>query len=237
MKPDGKPYCFYPWFHQKVNTDGSVVPCCAWRNDGSTFSGNDLLNSDMMADLRRRMVDHDPPSNCENCRRNESLGSRGVRDDSFWIADVLDLDVKSPPLLRSQEVDISNLCNLRCRMCDPSRSSRWIADARRLGMPDQGIMDSGWTLSDEDAANTRYLRFLGGEPMLHQDRILDALADRYDALIETMPRHRHVLTAISNCLRMEKPPDRTDRLRRFAAFDQRLEVSRRVPFGDVNPEI
>lgn len=90
------------------------------------------------------------------------------------IGNMLGVDLGKNPSLLSQEVNLSNICNLKCRMCDSSRSSKWIPDEMALGIYSEGsnrsLMESGWTLENPDTI--RRLVFLGGEPLMHQDSMI-----------------------------------------------------------------
>jgi len=168
------PYCIYPWYHQKIGTDGNALPCCAWsKSEIQTRDG--FIHSDFMQDLRQKMLDHQPPSNCWKCSHSESHGKKSVRQVGFEDAEFTGIDWQDTISVRSQEVDLSNVCNLRCRMCSSTRSSKWAADEIAMGQPAAGLMQNDWHLSIEEAKVTRTLTFLGGEPLLHQDRIYTAL--------------------------------------------------------------
>ena len=83
----------------------------------------------------------------------------------------------------------SNVCNLRCRTCDPMRSSAWAGDARALGLPGEGgpiqkpyeDWDSLWRqLQPLLEEGPEEILFVGGEPLLMEEhyRILDFLIAR-----------------------------------------------------------
>ena len=75
----------------------------------------------------------------------------------------------------SFEVHPSNLCNIKCRTCKSFSSSKWNADSYIIGDKAVGHLESGWSLDKESAAVVKKLLFLGGEPMLHQEFIIDQL--------------------------------------------------------------
>jgi len=87
------------------------------------------------------------------------------------------------------DIRFSNVCNLRCRTCEPMLSSAWMADARALGLPVEGgpiqksydEWDRLWgqlkPLLEEGIAE---IMFAGGEPLIMEEhyRILDFLIAR-----------------------------------------------------------
>jgi len=157
-----------------------MIPCCAWESlPGESLPGVDeFFHSGFMGDLRRMMVDNDPPAQCRICVSKDEVGSLSVRRLGWEIAEQLGIDWQAEPTLVSQDVNLSNLCNIKCRSCSSILSTKWIADEKRLGTTPGGggrHTDSGWHMTAAAADTIRKLEFCGGEPMLHQDRILDAL--------------------------------------------------------------
>ena len=89
----------------------------------------------------------------------------------------------------SLDIRFSNVCNLRCRTCDPTQSSAWAADARALGLPVEGgpilrpydDWDTLWRqLQPLLEGGLEEIVFFGGEPLIMEEhyRILDFLIAR-----------------------------------------------------------
>lgn len=175
-----KPYCMLPWYHQMVTQDGSMIPCCAWTSDpDERLPGiGDFFGSQFMDDLRQRMLAHDPPRQCRICVQKDAIKNDSVRVLGWEIAKQLGVDHRHGPVLVSQDVNFSNLCNIKCRTCSSVLSTKWIADEQRLGMVPNGggrHTETGWRMTPDDAGTIRKLEFTGGEPLLHQDDIIQAL--------------------------------------------------------------
>ena len=91
---------------------------------------NEMWNSDTYKTIRQQFIDGERPSMCSRCFREEDAGIRSPRagyndkwyNDSVIVATELPLDV------RYVDLRLGNLCNLKCRMCNPWSSSMWVKD-------------------------------------------------------------------------------------------------------------
>jgi organic radical activating enzyme len=88
----------------------------------------------------------------------------------------------------SLELRLSNVCNLACRICRPSASTSWYADAKFLGIDNKNYSGqitptpNNTKLINEVTPllrNLKRISFVGGEPLLHIDhyKILEELID------------------------------------------------------------
>lgn len=120
---------------------------------------------------------------CESCIRPESAGltSRRIDTQQFYQS-----WQPTGPGLRSLDLKLSNLCNLRCSICGPGASTAWAVDARRLGieMPEKYSYDRVYNqtlqLEIPDASmiqDLEMVKFWGGEPLINEDhaRVLETL--------------------------------------------------------------
>jgi len=189
-------FCLLPWTHMHIRTDGSFLPCCLWRGPplGNVRSSSlgELWNSTGMKALRSDMMNGRPAAGCERCddyersgflslRQRHNLSMRHYLDRERLTAPDGTLPRLPVPLL---DIRFSNVCNLRCRICDPAQSSAWMAEARALGQPAEGgpiqkpcaDWDSLWRqLQPLLEMGVEEIRFAGGEPLLMEEhyRILD----------------------------------------------------------------
>ena len=174
------PYCSFPFYHRVTLTSGNSMPCCNWQYDlKPNINHTEYWNSEFAEDLRKQMSRNEIPKGCKSCVDIDKNGGVAPRISSF---DFIDIDFISPELTY-EEVDLSNICNLKCRMCDSSRSSKLIKDDLLYGENHPfdwtrevfKKQESGWTLTDDNAKSVKMLRFLGGEPLLHQPQIIEAM--------------------------------------------------------------
>lgn len=146
-----KTFCAMPFVSTMVNSDGKFKYCCIaeggaqntdLQTDGKTLhvtnsSLLDAWNSDTVRDVRKKMIAGEQVDGCMKCDLQNKIGREGYRDmmTREWIwrigADKMDALVKeamekdgviesSPVYL---DLRLGNLCNFRCRMCNPYSSS------------------------------------------------------------------------------------------------------------------
>ncbi len=168
--------CVLPFTHLHIRSNGRPQVCCAfegglWKKDGHHWSvyGDPLdaiWNSDEMVTIRRDMVEGKEVAGCEYCNRIERLGGRSKRmaENVEWAAktggdELLSVDslvrrsvasgyrMEGPA---SYQLDIGNLCNLKCRMCNGLSSSRIQRD------PIQQKWASQWTEEVEPVPHNRF---------------------------------------------------------------------------------
>jgi len=65
-------------------------------------------------------------------------------------------------------------------MCNPELSTNWYSDAKKLGAEffppiQSGIINSKRILDEYDLKSLRFLKLIGGEPLMEQDKFIDLL--------------------------------------------------------------
>ena len=180
------PFCVLPWFHQVVNTDGDIRPCCIWRSSTNELDTKRFLYSEFMHNLRDQFKQGIPHAECSQCTYEESNNNLSIRQSGFDTLHTLNINFEELETTQkfnilSQDVRLSNVCNLKCRMCGQTRSTNWITDAVALGEEPIGLLESNWSLSDDQVLTVSRLRFPGGEPMMHQDVIINEVSKIKDA--------------------------------------------------------
>lgn len=142
-----KTFCVYPWIHQMTTPTGKVNFCCVsektyvTKEDGSAYvldqdDFSDAWNSQYMKEIRRRMLHGEKVKGCEVCYQQEGVGKESyrIRSNQEWRDKIGDEAVQRR-IEQSQKRDFSveeapsyldlrlgNLCNLKCRMCNPYNS-------------------------------------------------------------------------------------------------------------------
>lgn len=202
-----KTFCAMPFVSTMVNSDGKFKYCCIaegganntdLQTDGKTLHAStstllDAWNSDTVKEVRRKMIAGEQVDACMKCDLQNKIGREGYRDmmTKEWIwrigADKMDALVKeamendgviesSPVYL---DLRLGNLCNFRCRMCNPYSSS--------------AIAKEHFDLWDKDEEYQRvYKSEYGGSPvhLKNQDTWFesDLLWSQVESMIPTLKK-------------------------------------------------
>lgn len=153
-----KTFCPYPWIHVMTQPTGTVSWCCVARDnfkndDGSMFDLNrgdrieTVWNNDHMRKIRKQMIEGETVKGCEHCYDLEKMGFPSYRTN--YIRDWFEYSGHGPEIVerieRSKSNDyrveeapmyldfrLGNLCNLKCRMCQPQNSSQIQKEYKRI---------------------------------------------------------------------------------------------------------
>lgn len=210
-------FCPAPWINISTDVNGSIRPCCRYEQPERQreyqmpwmFSNNTLhqdYNGIEMQKLRKAFLRGKKPYECNWCWSEESVGIKSFRQKYLEREYEIDWekDDHSPQIL---DLKLSNVCNLKCRMCGP-RASSLIAKEEEAQNPNlerpakenQGyfqsfkIMNTGneQEFFDLWAANIKELELTGGEPFfsIENKMLIDALlesnhCEHIDLLITT----------------------------------------------------
>lgn len=128
-------YCVLPWVNITVDPDGAIKPCCIShdyikKEDGTKFnlgydSITDIYNSKEYVDLRQKMLDGEYISGCDVCYNNEKYGRQSRRlVNNEQYKDVVPISTESNLMIKFFDLRFGNLCNLKCRSCNPTNSNQ-----------------------------------------------------------------------------------------------------------------
>ncbi len=154
---------------------GSAL-CC--QSDKHNVSPLDFWNGSIQKEVRTLMAngqEHDLCKGCYNSERKGDASFRQIYNSSLG-------HMKQQNMPQWIDLDWSNFCNLKCVMCDASRSSTWAketgeyTDTNYIRQTPQQHIDEVYKLS---STNLRYLNLQGGEPsmMKEYDDYLQYLID------------------------------------------------------------
>ncbi len=169
MKEYSKTFCVYPWIQQQTTPTGKINFCCISmhtfvpREDGSAMmldrdSFKEAWNSGYMRDIRKKMIHGDSVFGCETCYEQEKVGKKSYRQchNEEWSAklgsDTIeglvdrstanDFEVDRPPAYL--DLRLGNLCNLKCRMCNPYNSVQIENEWKKLDAKSENRYSKFW---------------------------------------------------------------------------------------------
>lgn len=177
--------CVMPFHHMAIRPNGQIYPCCVYQsvNDDLPKSLNtshpDPFNHPYMVELRERMLRDEYIPNCQTCYRDEEITGSSIRKhfqtigDSFGLPEPTDPKLGVEPILTNIDMTFSNVCNNSCRMCSEELSTHWYSDARKLGRDiPRGVVAKNTIIeNDYDLSTLRYVKLLGGEPLMEPDKL------------------------------------------------------------------
>lgn len=214
-----KTFCPLPWIHLATHPNGKATLCCisdhtnnasAARNtvNGKVVQLNlnkhsviEIMDSDYYKNTRLEMLAGIQPAACSRCYQEEANGFQSKRIEesnkfNFTVDDAIritDKDGGIPADLKFIELRLGNTCNIKCRTCNPSSSTKWISEYNKLQKEltfvttyDQKI-NTDWTESDafwddllEHSKNVEVIYVNGGEPTLVEKhwKYLEKLIER-----------------------------------------------------------
>jgi radical SAM protein with 4Fe4S-binding SPASM domain len=190
-----KNFCMAPWTHLSVQPDGEVYPCCAITTPLGSLHETTLRalwNSEALRAMRVNMLADAPVAACARCRAIEARGFDSMRTNfnrrgahHFAKVSATEADGTFEPFnYVFFSVRFNNLCNMKCRMCNPGLSSRWSEDER--DGPVLRRSNVSWSEIDDLLPIIEEVYFSGGEPLLQAEhyRLLEKLiaADRMPIL-------------------------------------------------------
>lgn len=213
---DSCTFCMHPFTGLATREDGAIKICCrsqpiGWIQEDSL---EQVWNSEAMKTVRKQVLNNERPDVCKPCFDLEDQGVQSLRQRH--IADVipesrinlypdaldsLKDDYTMPFEFPTMEIKINNLCNLKCRMCNPLDSTSW-KDWKQVeefykkennylvptinslvSKPGQyiGPFDNSsnwWDSFEKLLPHFRRVEFAGGEPLMdpYHYRILDMLS-------------------------------------------------------------
>ena len=214
-------FCSLPWIHLATHPHGQVSLCCESdhsnaQNMARNFCENkedhflelnrdsveSIRNSEYFREVRQQFLKGAVPKACRNCFDRESRGLESQRTlenrvyHEFTEEKARGLTQEDGSInldLQFLELRLGNLCNLKCRMCNPYSSSKWRKEYEGLAkeLPwvreYKGVPNTNWTEREEfwqellqHADSLEHIYINGGEPTLIKRhwRLLEELVEQ-----------------------------------------------------------
>ena len=120
-------YCPIPFFSAEIFSSKIFKLCCVsdTKIETSDIELKDFWMSNIMADIRKKMLKGKGLEHCRSCYAKEASGTKSMRQYSLDDMGYLDLPFSFPTHL---QLKVSNICNLKCIMCSSTYSTKWNED-------------------------------------------------------------------------------------------------------------
>ena len=134
-------HCINVFKGLRYTNSGEVAFCCKselWLDDKDgnqckiyTHDFNEALNGKLATEIRNDLENGIKHANCKKCWDEEAAGlpSKRILDNDraveYWGQAYLDDKTVEPAIV---ELNLGTLCNLKCRICGPWSSSRWVEE-------------------------------------------------------------------------------------------------------------
>ncbi len=172
--------CKFAWSSVTSTMVNTFRPCCRFPFDDKNqypttdqvlLKGQQALNNAFMTDLRKDMLDGVKRSECSKCYVEEESGIKSMRQKGN---EALSSECKSVEFenLEFLEISLDNLCNLECRMCESTFSTK-------LQQRDKFLQNNGFyiqpinvryktleMMDKFDLTHLKAIKMLGGEPLI-----------------------------------------------------------------------
>lgn len=224
MLARNKSFCPLPWVNLSTDPDGSIKPCCVStehikKEDGTLYNlGSDTIdsiyNSSHFQEIRKKMVEGEYVKGCEKCYESEkysSISSRLTYNMQYKLP-YRDLSFKKVAI-RYFDLRFGNLCNLKCRSCNPMSSNQIAREVIEINddlytsynnIP-KGDFNNWYkteifkTNLESQIPNIDYLYLTGGEPTLVEEN-----KNFIRKLIEQKQAHKITLKISTNLTNLNK---------------------------------
>jgi sulfatase maturation enzyme AslB (radical SAM superfamily) len=205
----------HPFTGLATREDGAICACCRSQPVGfiQDNSLEEIWNGDVMRKIRQQVLNDERPRECAPCFDLEDQGVESLRQRHIKgqipesritlypnALDNLRTDYSMPFEIPTMEIKLNNLCNLKCRMCNPMDSTSWndwdqvedfykkednflVDKVIKLNLKNKPYLDSfddsdnWWSSFEKLLPYFRRVEFAGGEPLMDPQhyKILDAL--------------------------------------------------------------
>ena len=183
-------FCALPFHHTVVEGNGNFAICCRHpvpkehQVNIAQFTYADWKSNSYLKEVQQAVKDNKQHPNCGYCWRQEAAGHESYRQHSTQEYKILGVDI-SKANLNYAELQLGNLCNLRCLMCNEKDSSAIQAENRRLGITKISPTEFKW--GKDKLRNVvslleqkpKIISIRGGEPFYNKQllSIIESLPD------------------------------------------------------------
>lgn len=196
IKNSNDTFCILPWVHFYFNPQGKILPCCVAdeKFDLGTYTNKNVdFNNEKIRELRKNMINNAEVPHCKTCYEKEKNNIKSFRQQSNKT---FSKDIDTNNLFETVEnfklkyldIRLSNVCNLKCRMCSGKFSNRIAKEDFDIWGSTEYAQNSNFLdhetyfldLVKNHVDSLEEIYFAGGEPLINpvHYKILDFLIEK-----------------------------------------------------------
>ena len=194
-----KNFCALPFHHLDIKTNGDYNVCCFHQVPAKSVQNINhsahisWFESEYLNEVRDSFTKDQRHPGCHQCWQREDAGFISLRQRNEKEYRILGINVNDPAI-KNVEIDLGNLCNLKCLMCNESSSSSILAENKRLKI--NQIEQSDLTWSDNAFENLQKIldqrpqivNIRGGEPFYNK-KLLEIVQNITEDCARSMVLH------------------------------------------------
>ena len=184
---NNKAFCVLPFVHSAISTNGDIRLCCISQEKSQhNIKDSTLANhwsSDYLKEVRQKMLDGEMLDECCYCYQAEEknlISHRQIYNKEYKIIQLKHADKIVDYLGYNQlpnpvyvEIQLTNLCNLKCIMCVEKDSSTLLTENKKLNIATHDQREFEW--NDHaieqirelfNQSNINFINLRGGEPFM-----------------------------------------------------------------------
>ena len=208
-------FCYLAMQGYSTHGHGRTRPCCfsrvgtntfmpgvridniyEWQHHGNSNANTieEFINDPVIQDLRRDLLDDKIHEGCKGCFDLEDQGIRSFRqtwNDIYTdqidstLQHVSETGFLDPKAITYLDISLGNVCNLKCRSCNPWASHRWIEEGPTVPHTDwdetaykiaTASSKNPWFIKafaegffDPVLPHVKVINFIGGEPLVVEE--------------------------------------------------------------------
>jgi MoaA/NifB/PqqE/SkfB family radical SAM enzyme len=187
MTAKSKTFCILPFVHSTITTNGDIQLCCV-SQEKSQHNINESnvanwWNSSYLKEVRQKMLDGQEIDACRECydvEKKNLISHRQKFNKEYKIVQtkhadkIIDYlgytDLLAPIYM---EVQLTNLCNLKCIMCREQDSSAFLTENKKLNIAVHNQQEFEWNTHAIEQIrdlfnqpNINFINLRGGEPFM-----------------------------------------------------------------------
>jgi MoaA/NifB/PqqE/SkfB family radical SAM enzyme len=206
-----KHICVLPWIsidrnRTRASDEISLTPCCLYESKQSHTDIKEYWNSKEIVNLRTEFLEGKMPDGCRLCWDNERKGFKSLRQSvnkgrlQTYKSRLWQTKLQQKPA--QVKYTAGTQCNLACRMCLPTFSTKvkkvWEIVERKANTEVDDLLDNAdYILANRHSVD--YIDITGGEPFFHKN-----VKKLLHELIRTNDNKHITLHIVTNATRIDQ---------------------------------